>query len=64
MATACGVIVPKHYYEAIFIPSDEFPQNNLRGYWEHTDERGYAQRFFETHAEGQFIRLIKSYRLA
>ncbi len=66
MATACGVVVPKHFWNTTFVPGDsggEGPGNYMDAY-EYIDERGYVERFPVTEPEGQFIAHIKKYRLA
>lgn len=60
MATACGVIVPKEYYEAQPVKGDD----GKVFAWEFIDEQFKASRYPLTHAEGQFINHIKGYRLA
>lgn len=59
MATACGAIVPKEYYDAkwVAVTSED-------GYWEYINEACKSTRYFMTHPEGQFISHIKKYRLA
>ena len=66
MATACGVIVPEKYWDVTFVAGDPFAEGegNLHDAYEHLDARGYARRMPVTHPEGQFIKHIKSFRLA
>jgi hypothetical protein len=72
MATACGVIVPKKYWDVKFFeattPAQSFgAMQDVPAYWEHAYEKNgipYHQRYPVTHAEGQFCSHIKQYRLA
>lgn len=74
MATACGVVVPAKYWDTQFSKEESMWLDHPNGtrtkhvsaqaYWFHQDERGYETRYYLSHAEGQFINLIKSYRLA
>lgn len=67
MATACGVIVPRCYWDVVF---EDGLENGL-GFpsWTHAqvDDTGSViaiHRYPLTHPEGQFVNHIKSYRLA
>lgn len=74
MATACGVVVPEAYWAAQFSKEevttvkyssgDEQRIVTAEAYWYYQDTRGYETKYYLTHPEGQFINLIKSYRLA
>lgn len=66
MATACGVIVPEKYWAATPMPSDEISAD---GYWQYkrpSEMEGVfkVSNYYETHPEGQFIKHLKSFRLA
>jgi len=63
MATACGVIVPRKYWDVRFFEQDEM----TLAYWEHGYEKDgqlLQRRYPLTHPEGQFCSHIKQYRLA
>ena len=65
MATACGVIVPKKYWDVKFVEGDD----ERPSYWEHAYNYGqldlpFHKRYPVTQAEGQFCSHIKQYRLA
>lgn len=63
MATACGVIVPKKYWDVRFFEADMHEP----AYWEHGYEKDgqlFQRRYPLTHPEGQFVAHIKQYRLA
>jgi hypothetical protein len=69
MATACGVIVPKKYWDVKFfdalVPGSPSPAGEA--YWEHGYEKDgqlLQRRYPLTHAEGQFCSHIKQFRLA
>lgn len=72
MATACGVIVPKKYWDVKFFEAAMSPAMSLgaqeqSAYWEHGYEKDgqlLQRRYPLTHAEGQFCSHIKQYRLA
>ncbi len=70
MATACGIVVPKMYYDVQFFEeSVTLDQKNRTvcvkdAYWEHGQPDGGMRRYPLALAEGQFISHIKKYRLA
>lgn len=69
MATACGVIVPKEYYDVQFFEEAttyglDKAVKHTEAYWEHGLPDGKMKRYPLTHAEGQFISHIKKFRLA
>ena len=61
MATACGVVVPRRFWDAK--PIFDEKSNVLCGY-QYTDEQLGLTRYPITYPEGQFIHHIKQYRLA
>lgn len=66
MATACGVVVPEKYWGAVFQANADTGLEDRWIYGE-KDEAGTVIKLYAyplTHPEGQFINLIKSYRLA
>jgi len=71
MATACGVIVPREYWDVKFVdnfvPPGEYGVEARPAYWVHTYEGASGAmrecRYDVTHPEGQFCSHIKQYRL-
>ncbi len=68
MATACGVVVPNIYFDAVYDAGESDPCLDQTVYgpaYIYTDkETGDYIRFPLSSQEGQFIQHIKSYRLA
>ena len=68
MATACGVIVPRKYWDVQFFQERTDTDFKLHpAYWEHGFEKDgqlLQRRYPLTHPEGQFCAHIKQYRLA
>lgn len=64
MATACGVIVPKKYWDVTWVADETYFGG---GYWQHIDDSTPTCRQYKfdlAYPEGQFISHIKKYRLA
>lgn len=60
MATACGVIVPQKYWDAVPLKHED----GEVWAWEYTDENSNVTKYLSSHPEGQFVNHIKKYRLA
>lgn len=66
MATACGVIVPQKYWDVSFVKGDLHSRNAVgqTDFWESTKDSGLNHVFPTTSKQGEFVSLIKSFRLA
>jgi hypothetical protein len=66
MATACGVIVPQQYWDTKLIPPsyENASAAAMNPHWEYINEAGVKTWYSEDCADGQFVKHIKSFRLA